>query len=403
MRSPSATRSAAGQNTAALAATAVNLNSATVTDGAGNAANLSLTGLTQSGPQIDTTTPSAPGSSGDNLVTNGSFGTDSFSGWTLGGNDTSTTWGPQIFIGTNAEGGSTYAAEMGSVGSDGSISQTIATTAGQEYQLTFWLANDVNGQGATPNDFTAKWNGTSLLSVANAPQQGYTEYNYVVVATSSSTTLEFDARQDPSIWSLDNISVTPVGTGVTIGTGATLEISAANSASVTFNGSTGLLKLDTPPTFTGEIYNFTGNGTLSGSDQIDLKNINYNSVKDSYANGVLTVTDGKGDTDKLDFNGSYSLANFDFASDGSGGTIVYDPPITSSPAKKQLLPRQVRVTPIYRMAIGPRVLCPCPTAYMVPISRSWATIWHRALPQRVIITVAWWLSPNQPNPIINRC
>ena len=48
---------AAGQNTASLAATAVNLNSATITDGAGNAANLSLTGLTQSGPQIDTTTP----------------------------------------------------------------------------------------------------------------------------------------------------------------------------------------------------------------------------------------------------------------------------------------------------------------------------------------------------------
>ena len=48
---------AAGQNTAALAATAVNLNSATITDGAGNAASLSLTGLTQTGPQIDTTTP----------------------------------------------------------------------------------------------------------------------------------------------------------------------------------------------------------------------------------------------------------------------------------------------------------------------------------------------------------
>ena len=48
---------AAGQNTADLAATAVNLNSATITDGAGNAANLSLTGLTQAGPQIDTTTP----------------------------------------------------------------------------------------------------------------------------------------------------------------------------------------------------------------------------------------------------------------------------------------------------------------------------------------------------------
>ena len=48
---------AAGQNTAALAATAVNLNGATIADGAGNAANFSLTGLNQSGPQIDTTTP----------------------------------------------------------------------------------------------------------------------------------------------------------------------------------------------------------------------------------------------------------------------------------------------------------------------------------------------------------
>ena len=47
----------AGQNTSALTATAVNLNSASVTDGAGNAANLSLSGLTQSGPQIDTTAP----------------------------------------------------------------------------------------------------------------------------------------------------------------------------------------------------------------------------------------------------------------------------------------------------------------------------------------------------------
>ena len=50
----------AGQNTAALTATAVNLNAATITDGAGNAANLSLSGLTQSGPQIDTTAPAAP-------------------------------------------------------------------------------------------------------------------------------------------------------------------------------------------------------------------------------------------------------------------------------------------------------------------------------------------------------
>ena len=115
----------------------------------------------------------------------------------------------------------------------------------------------------------------------------------------------------------------------TIGTGATLELAAADSSSVTFSSSTGMLKLDNPSTFSGTIFNFTGNGTLSGSDQIDLKGINFSSVHDTYANGVLTVTDGT-HTDKLDFNGSYTLANFKFASDGSGGTIVYDPPVPAA-------------------------------------------------------------------------
>ena len=40
-----------------LTVSAVNLNGATIKDGAGNVANLSLSGLTQGSPQIDTTTP----------------------------------------------------------------------------------------------------------------------------------------------------------------------------------------------------------------------------------------------------------------------------------------------------------------------------------------------------------
>ena len=115
-----------------------------------------------------------------------------------------------------------------------------------------------------------------------------------------------------------------------LGSDATLELAAGDSASVTFGASTGMLKLDQPSTFSGEIFGFTGNGTLSGSDQIDLKGINYNTVQDSYANGILTVADGSGDTAKLNFNGSYVLANFAFASDGDGGTIVYDPPVSPS-------------------------------------------------------------------------
>ena len=50
----------AGQNTPDLKTTAVNLNAATITDSAGNAVNLSLDGVIQGSPAIDTTAPVAP-------------------------------------------------------------------------------------------------------------------------------------------------------------------------------------------------------------------------------------------------------------------------------------------------------------------------------------------------------
>ena len=139
------------------------------------------------------------------------------------------------------------------------------------------------------------------------------------------------------------ISKTLAGTSgsATVGSGATLELTAADSTSVTFTGSTGTLRLDHSSTFTGKIFKFTGNGSLSGSDHIDLRDVKYSSVHDSYSNGVLTVTDGSGDRAKLSFNGSYTLANFKFANDGSGGTIVYDPPVTASSGQNTAAPGPV--------------------------------------------------------------
>ena len=115
--------------------------------------------------------------------------------------------GPQTSVDGNAESGQ-FAANIGAMGSDATLSQAIQTTAGQHYTLTFWLAN----AGGGPNDFTVKWNGTTLLSLVNAPAQGYTQYTFDVVGTAGTSQLLISARQDPSHWNLDAISVVPAGT-----------------------------------------------------------------------------------------------------------------------------------------------------------------------------------------------
>jgi len=66
----------------------------------------------------------------------------------------------------------------------------------------------------------------------------------------------------------------------TIDNGAHLELgsSVAATDTVAFQASTGSLILDHSIGFAGLISGFTGNGTLAGSDQIDLTDINYTSA-----------------------------------------------------------------------------------------------------------------------------
>ena len=121
----------------------------------------------------------------------------------------------------------------------------------------------------------------------------------------------------------------------TISTGATIEIGGADSGTVTFEGATGTLKLDDAPAFSGQIFNFTGTGGLSSSDQIDLKDILYGpdttaSYTGNTNSGTLTIGDAQHHTAQIALVGNYENSTFTLFNDGSGGTSVVDPPVTQA-------------------------------------------------------------------------
>src|SRR5580704_14001113 len=99
-----------------------------------------------------------------NLVTNGSFETGDFTGWTVTGD---TTFVGVCDVSTCPSGfapqDGNFAAYFGPVGDTATISQTIATTPGEEYSLSFYLANPVGG---TPNYFNVTF-GNSSFSFSN--------------------------------------------------------------------------------------------------------------------------------------------------------------------------------------------------------------------------------------------
>ena len=102
------------------------------------------------------------------------------------------------------------------------------------------------------------------------------------------------------------------GTGsVAIATGGTLELAGSAAQGVTFEGAGGMLKLDNPSSFTGQI-----SGLVIG-DIIDLTNT---TVKNAAINGsTLTVTKSNNQTLTYQIAGSLSGKAFAIQSDNAGG------------------------------------------------------------------------------------
>ncbi len=158
------------------------------------------------------------------LVTNGGFETGNAFAWIMGGD--------LSFTGVNTGGyehSGSFGMFLGTVGSDASVTQVLATTPGQQYDVSFWLQNYDSGG---PNDFTAYFDGVPLVSLLNSTAFGYTEFSYPgLVATTSATTLQFFVRHDPSYYFLDDISVTDNVSEVPFGVDSTTGLALLGAAS----------------------------------------------------------------------------------------------------------------------------------------------------------------------------
>ena len=139
-----------------------------------------------------------------NIVNNPGLETGNFSGWTV--NDPSNFSG----VGVNpafAHSGNNYAF-LGATPNVGSLSQSLGTTAGTSYSLSFWLANDITQGLPAFTSFEVFWNGASIFSLNTPAAFAYTQFSFSnLIATGAATTLEFRYRHDNDFWRLDDVSV----------------------------------------------------------------------------------------------------------------------------------------------------------------------------------------------------
>jgi hypothetical protein len=151
-----------------------------------------------------------------NLVANCGFETGDFTSWTLSGNDTPTELNNLYGVeGTDPYGTSPHSgndqAYFGDLQANATtISQSIATTAGQQYTITFYVAQDADPNSGGPgydDELQASFGGTTFVDLSDIPAEGYTEYTGIVDATSGTSVLDLTLGNDLGYYQLDDVSV----------------------------------------------------------------------------------------------------------------------------------------------------------------------------------------------------
>ena len=161
----------------------------------------------------------------DLYVGNGGFETGDLTNWTLAGDPTlvfALAADDAAVAGADALDGQPdgqfvrsglYGAYLGEFAYNGdpavgSISQSVATKAGQQYLVSFWLTCVPDANGVTTNNlFAAKWNNAAMFAQTNLNAFGWTYLQFIVPATAAHTPLEFDFNNDPGAFGLDDVTV----------------------------------------------------------------------------------------------------------------------------------------------------------------------------------------------------